>query len=102
MSYIVDDQEDLVVRFNFYEDLTGYTGKIRYYHISDSVTDASSQTAAVSAGSTLSTVSYTVQDSGAIFTSPGTWVVWAVITSSTGKERACAPEYVDVRTGGVV
>ena len=103
MAYIGDDQEDLVVQFKWYEDLTGYTGKIRYYHLqSGSVTSPTCQTATVTAASTLTTVKYTVQDGGPIWTDPGTWVVWAVVTSSTGKERACKPEYVDVRTPGVV
>ena len=101
MSYIVDDQEDLTITFNFYEDLTNYTGKIRYYHINDGVSSASSQTATISAASTKSTVSYSVQNDGAIFDSVGIWVVWAVIESSTGKMRACKPEYVEVRTGGI-
>ena len=100
--YIVDDQEDLTITFNFYENLTGYTGKIRYYHVSNSVTDASSKTATISSATTLSTVSYSVDADGAVFDSVGYWVVWAVIESSTGKMRACEPYYVDVRTGGVM
>jgi len=99
--YIVDDQEDLTVTFNFYEDLTDYTGKIRYYHISDSVTDASSKTATISSATTLSTVSYSVEADGPIFTDNGEWVVWAVIESSTGKMRACEPYIVEVRDGGI-
>jgi len=100
--YIVDDQEDLTITFNFYENLTGYSGKIRYYHVSDSVTDASSKTATITPATTLSTVSYTVQADGALFDSAGIWVVYAVIESSTGKMRACEPYYVDVRDAGIM
>ena len=103
MDYVHVGQTDLQIRFDYTENLTGYTGKIHYYLQSAGTSSSTSVTATVSTQTTaLSYVLYNMPVANSIFDDDGTWVLWPEITASDNRVRSAQPEYLQVVNKGIV
>ena len=97
-EFVVVDQTDLTITFNFTTSLANYTGSLHYYLFSSGTSSSTSVVATVTtATAILSTVSYDVNADAPIFTTAGMWIVWPEIVSSTSRFRSGEPIWLEVR-----
>lgn len=100
-KYVNVNQDDLRIQFTYSEDLSGYSGVVYVYRKEDGFATASSGTATISAGTGTSLVYYDVATGSTIIGSSGVWILYAEITDSAGKKRACQPVELYIQTKGV-
>lgn len=101
MDYLVVDQTDLDLYFDWSESLANYSGEIHYYLFNSGTSSSTSVVATVSTQTTaLSYVYYEAVANAPIFTNEGLYVVWSEVTSSSSRWRACEPVMVEFRTKG--
>ena len=97
-EFLVVDQTDLTLTFNFTTSLANYTGTLNYYLISSGSSTIASVTATVTTDTAiLSTVSFDVKADAPLFTAEGLWALWPEILSSTSRFRSGQPELIEVR-----
>ena len=101
MDYLVVDQTNLDVFFDWEENLANYTGEIHYYLKSSGTSSSTSVVATVSTQTTaLTYVFYESRAENPLFTGEGLWVVWSEIVSSSSRWRANEPVLMEFRTKG--
>ena len=102
MDYLVVDQTDLDIYFDWLENLANYTGEMHYYLQSAGTSSSTSVVSTISTQTTsLSYALYELRAEAPIFTAEGLWVVWSEIVSSSSRWRASEPIYVEFKTKGM-
>ncbi len=102
MDYLVVDQTDIDVYFDWLENLANYSGELHYYLQSAGTSSSTSVVATVSTQSTsLSYVFFEVRAEDPLFTEEGLWILWSEVVSSSSRWRASEPIYVEFRTRGM-
>ena len=97
-EFVVVDQTDLSIVFNFTTNLANYTGSLHYYLFSSGTSSSTSVVGTISTETAiLSTLTYNVNADAPIFTTAGMWIVWPEIVSSTSRFRSGEPVWVEVR-----
>ena len=97
-EFVVVDQTDLSIVFNFTTNLANYSGRLHYYLFSSGTSSSTSVVATISTETEiLSTLTYDVNAESPIFTTAGMWVIWPEIVSSTSRFRSGEPIWLEVR-----
>ena len=101
MDYLVVDQTDIDVYFDWLENLANYSGELHYYLQSAGTSSSTSVVAAVSTQTTgLTYVVYEGLAEAPIFTAEGLYVLWSEIVSSSSRWRASEPIFIEFRQKG--
>jgi hypothetical protein len=99
-EYINTNQDDLSIRYEYSEDLSGYSAIVYVYALADGLTAAVGYTGALTAGTATSYVTGSLTADSVILDEASTYVTFCEITKSS-RSRATRPYHFRVQTRGV-